>query len=80
MKNVRKLSKKGDKMKPNWTGPYEVVEQVGKTNYRLKSKGTSQSLKTLFNSTRLKHYHERAGKNIETAIYSCWEMNSLQLF
>ena len=38
VKNLRKLSKKGDKMKPNWTGPYEVIEQVGKTNYRLKNK------------------------------------------
>ena len=26
VKNMKKLSKKGDKMDPNWTGPYEVAE------------------------------------------------------
>lgn len=36
LKNMRKLTKKGDKMDPNWTGPYEVAESVGSNNYRLK--------------------------------------------
>ena len=29
MKNMKKLSKKGDKMDRNWTGVYEVAECVG---------------------------------------------------
>ena len=33
VKNMKKLSKKGDKMEPNWTGPYEVAECVGNNNY-----------------------------------------------
>ena len=57
LKNMKKLSKKGDKMAPNWFGPYEIAECVGKTNYRLKRKG--KILKLLFCSTRLKDFNER---------------------
>ena len=38
LKNMRKLSKKGDKVKPNWYGPYEVAERIGSNNYRLKKR------------------------------------------
>ena len=43
VKNVRKLSKKGDKMKPNWTGPYEVVEQLSWKNKLPTEKQGNQS-------------------------------------
>ena len=55
VKNMKKLSKKGDKMEPNWTGPYEVAECVGNNNYRLRRRtGNKELLKSVFNSTRLK--------------------------
>lgn len=60
LKNMRKLSKKGDKLKPNWTGPYEIVECIGHNNYRLKKRhGNEAVLKSIYNSTRLKIYVER---------------------
>lgn len=57
LKNMRKLSKKGDKLKPNWLGPYEIAECLGKNNYRLKK--TTGKMKSIYNSTRLKLYHKR---------------------
>ena len=60
VKNMKKLSKKGDKMEPNWTGPYEVAECVGNNNYRLRRRaGNKELLKSMFNSTRLKLFNER---------------------
>ena len=57
---MRKLTKKGDKMDPNWTGPYEVAESVGSNNYRLKRvTGKKLLLKSTFNSSRLKSFNER---------------------
>ena len=50
VKNMKKLSKKGDKMEPNWTGPYEVAECVGNNNYHLRRRtGSKQLLKSMFN-------------------------------
>ena len=60
VKNMKKMSKKGDKMEPNWTGPYEVAECVGNNNYRLRRRtGSKDLLKSMFNSTRLKLFNER---------------------
>ena len=60
VKNMRKLTRKGGKMDPNWTGPYEVVECVGSNNYRLRRRnGKQMILKSLFNSDRLKDFNER---------------------
>lgn len=60
LKNMRKLSKKGDKMAPNWTGPYEVAECVGSNSYRLRRRnGTKQWLKSVFDSTRLTLFNKR---------------------
>ena len=42
IKNSKKLSKKGSKMKPNWTGPYLIHEVLSKGTYRL-SKPNRQS-------------------------------------
>ena len=58
VRNMKKLSKKGDKMSPNWTGPYEVLESMGKNTYRLRKKNGSV-LKSIYNSTRLKKFKER---------------------
>ena len=60
IKNTKKLSKKGDKMEPNWMGPYEVAECIGSNNYRLRRiDGKQLLLKSMFNSARLKSFNER---------------------
>ena len=62
VKNM-KISKKGDKLKPNWTGPYEIAECLGTNSYRLQKQLGKKKvvLKSMYNSTRLKKYHERRG-------------------
>ena len=60
LKNSKKLSRKGSKMEPNWTGPYHIHEGTGKNTYKLcRFKGTNKEkvLKTRVNVTRLKLYH-----------------------
>lgn len=70
VKNMKKLSKKGDKMEPNWTGPYEIAECIGNNNYRLRRRtGTKELLKSMFNSTRLKLFNER-GNDIVRILYN----------
>lgn len=60
VKNMKKLSRKGDKMEPNWTGPYEVAECVGSNTYRLRRRdGNQMLLKSLYNGDRLKEFNER---------------------
>ena len=44
VKNRKKLSKKGDKMEPNWTGPYELAECVANNNYHLRRRTGSKQL------------------------------------
>lgn len=56
LKNMKKLSKKGDKMAPNWYGPYEIAEQIGRNTYRLR-KG-KKVLKSAYDSTHLKPFYE----------------------
>lgn len=58
LKNMKKIFKKGDKLAPNWTGPYEIGECLGSNTYRLK-KMNGDYLKSKYNSTRLKLFHER---------------------
>jgi transposase InsO family protein len=59
LKNSRKLSRKGSKLEPNWTGPYKIHEVMGKGTFRL-SNQKNKVLATLYNMTRLKLYHERS--------------------
>lgn len=58
VRNMKKLSKKGDKMAPNWTGPYEIATCVGINTYQLKRINTATVLKSSYSSTRLKVFHE----------------------
>ena len=70
LQNKKKLSRKGDKMASNWTGPYEVAECVGDNCYRLrKSDGKKEELKSMFNSTRLKLFKERGNLNHKCSLY-----------
>ena len=70
VKNMKKLlSKKGDKMDPNWIGPYEVAKCLGKNNYYLRrGNGNKQLLKSVFSSTRLKLFNERGNLCYITAV------------
>ena len=40
----------------HWTGPYEVVEDLGKLRYKVKSQKTGKLLKSTVHCCRLKHY------------------------
>ena len=55
LRNSQRDTKKGDKMKVRWLGPYTVHESLGKGVYRLKNRhGTV--LKAGINICRLKLY------------------------
>ncbi len=60
LKNSKKLSRKGSKLEPNWTGPYKILEVVGKGTYRLcSSTEPKKILSSLYNISRLKLYNEQ---------------------
>ena len=60
LQNKKKLSRKGDKMAGNWSGPYEIAECMGDNCYRLRrSDGKKQEFKSIFDSTRLKLFKNR---------------------
>lgn len=50
----------GGKLDIRWTGPYEVVEDLGKLRYRVKAKKTGKLLKNTVHCCRLKHYIQPA--------------------
>ena len=64
MKNMKKLSKKGDKMASNWLGPYKVAESIGTNTYYLKKKNSKNRLNVAYSSTRLKVFNERGKRNV----------------
>ena len=69
IKNCRKLSRKGSKLEPNWTGPYHIREVLGKGTCRLcNAKDPSKILACQYNMTRLKLYYERGATQEDTAL------------
>ena len=65
LKNSKKLSRKGSKLEPNWTGPYCIHEVVGKGLYRLRSSTNStRVLSRKYNITRLKLYKKQAQSKV----------------
>ena len=59
IKNARMLTCKGYKLEPNWTGPYQIAEVVGRGTFRLcHQDDNTKLLSTLYNMTRLKIYHK----------------------
>lgn len=61
LQNSKKLSKKGMKLAPNWTGPYEIHEVLPKGTYRLREQGNpSKVLSQKVNTSRLKQYFQRS--------------------
>lgn len=67
VRNMKKLSKKGDKMARNWTGPYTICESVGSNTYKLK-RVSGKTLKSSYSSSRLKLFHEK-GNVVEFYMY-----------
>ena len=67
IKNSKKLSKKGSKMEPNWTGPY-IHEVLSKGTYRLSKPNPPFKVQARkYNMTRLKivtwaHHAINSGK------------------
>ena len=57
LKNSARESKKGDKMKPRWNGPYKIHADLGKGVYRLLNPKTGNVLKKAVNIARLKVYY-----------------------
>ena len=46
----------GGKLDIRWTGPYEIVEDLGKQRYKVKSQKTGKVLKSTVHCCRLKPY------------------------
>ncbi len=58
LRNSRKESKKGDKLKPRWLGPYSIHESLDKGVFRISNIKTGVVLKNAVNQKRLKRYLE----------------------
>ena len=59
LKNSKKLTRKGSKLEPNWTGPYRIKEVLSKGTFRLCNANDSEKILTsLYNMTRLKSYYD----------------------
>ena len=57
-KNSQRESKKGDKMKSHWLGPYSIHEVLGKGVHHLSNPKSGVVLKTAVNQCWLKLYTE----------------------
>ena len=55
LKNMKNTYRMGGKLDIRWTGPYEVIEDIGKMRYKLKCKKTGKILKQAVHCCRLKH-------------------------
>ena len=57
LRNNRRHDRKGDKMKMPWKGPYEISRQLENGSYKLKING--KELKTAYNGSQLKVFHDK---------------------
>lgn len=60
MKNARKEGRKGGKMEPPWSGPYEIYDVHESGLYTLKNKH-GKLLKKKIHSVLLKQFQNRSG-------------------
>eukprot|EP00731_Ephydatia_muelleri_P009172 Em0004g1510a len=58
LRNMRNLTRKGGKLKKEWSGTYVIDELCGKGLYRLKNE-SGEILKKKYNSAQLKIYQQR---------------------
>ena len=59
---MQRQGRQSRKMDAHFTGPYEIVEEIGKGVYRLKNVKTQKLLAKTCNSMRLKAYHTESVK------------------
>ena len=57
LKNMVRQARQGGKMESHFTGPYQIVEELGKGVYRLKNMKTQTVSVKTFNSMHFKIYH-----------------------
>ena len=57
LKNMARQARQGGKMESHFTGPYEIVEELGKGVYRLKNLKTQKVLAKTYSSMRFKVHH-----------------------
>ena len=69
VRNSARESKKGDKMKPRWLGPYSIEESLGKGVYRVSNNSTGLVLKKGINQSRLTLYHGPNPSLIQKEVY-----------
>ena len=62
VKNMKNTNRMGGKLDIRWTGPYEVIDDIGMMQYNVKCKKTGKTLKQILHCNRLKHYnHDEVG-------------------
>ncbi len=66
LKNSKKESKKGDKLKARWTGPYEIHEVLDKGVCKIKNTKSEKILATAVNQARLKVYNLPSEPQVST--------------
>ena len=57
VKNMKNTHRMGGKLDIRWTGPYEVIDDIGKMRYKVRYKKTGKTLKQILHCSRLKHYN-----------------------
>ena len=65
LKNSARDSRKGDKLKPCWKGPYKVHADLGKGVYTLYNEKTGKVLKKAVNISQLTKFHHNCPKSPE---------------
>ena len=65
LKNSARDSRKGDKLKPRWKGPYKVHADLGKGVYTLYNEKTGKVLQKAVNISRLTEFHLNCPKSPE---------------
>ena len=86
IRNSKKLSRKGSKMEPNWTGPYKICQILKKNTFCLcYVNDCNKKLKQVYNMTRLKIYYpisENMVLNniVEKVINNSEEKSKLSIF
>ena len=57
VKNMTRLARQGGKMDSHYTGPFEIVEEIGKGVYKIRDPETNKVLGKSINSMRFKVYY-----------------------
>jgi hypothetical protein len=66
LKNSKRDTKKGDKTKPRWLGPYTISRVLGKGVFQLCNQKTGAPLKTAVNQCRLRICNQRPSDKVSS--------------